>query len=114
MMMEVVLSEEKAEINNYDIDECYNKIDKYFISRGVKKTGLGFYKGTNKDFSTFAGAQAGFPNSEWFLKVVDQWYISYFGDTPDSPEYREDALKTYYQVKEQVRNYVRKQKGSQF
>ena len=29
-MMEVVLSEEKAEINNYDIDECYNKIDKYF------------------------------------------------------------------------------------
>ena len=45
---------------------------------------------------------------------MDQWYISYFGDTPDSPEYREDALKTYYQVKEQVRNYVRKQKGSQF
>ena len=45
---------------------------------------------------------------------MDQWYISYFGDTPDSPEYREDALKTYYQVKAQVRNYVRKQKSAQF
>lgn len=44
MMMEVVLSEEKAEINNYDIDECYNKIDKYFISRGVKKKALVFIK----------------------------------------------------------------------
>ena len=56
MMLEMVLSEKKAKENNIDIDEWYNKIDKYFISRGVKKTGLGFYKGTNKDFSTFAGA----------------------------------------------------------
>ena len=39
---------------------------------------------------------------------MDKWYTSYFGDTPDSLEYREDALKTYYQVKEQVRNYVKK------
>ena len=44
MMMEVVLSEKKAKENNIDIDECYEKV------------GLGFYKGTNKDFSTFAGA----------------------------------------------------------
>mgnify|MGYP007024606151 CR=1 FL=1 len=47
-----------------------------------------------------------------FLKVVDQWYISYFGDTPDSPEYREDALKIYYKAKSQVKEYVRKQKGA--
>ena len=53
-------------------------------------------------------AQGQLPQTKWFLKVVDQWYISYFGDTPDSPEYREDALKTYYQVKEQVKNYVKK------
>ena len=102
MMMEVVLSEEKAEINNYDIDECYNKIDKYFISRGVKKTGLGFYKETNKDFSTFAGAQAGFPNSEWFLKVVEKWYCWYEGDTI---EYREDALESYYRIEERYADY---------
>lgn len=37
---------------------------------------------------------------------------SYFGDTPDSPEYREDALKTYYTVKAQVNRYVRKQKSN--
>ena len=46
----------------------------------------------------FAIAQGSLPDTKWFLKVVDQWYISYFGDTPDSPEYREDALKIYYEV----------------
>ena len=80
----------------------------------VKLKEPGVYQGVKEDFDTFVIAQGQLPQTKWFLKVVDQWYISYFGDTPDSPEYREDALKTYYQVKEQVRNYVRKQKGSQF
>ncbi|MEI3401683.1 MAG: hypothetical protein V8R51_04965 [Clostridia bacterium] len=48
MMMEIVLSEEKAEINNVDINECYNKIDRYFISRGVKKEVSVFIKGQIK------------------------------------------------------------------
>ena len=42
------------------------------------------------------------PDTNWFLKIVDQWYISYFGDTPDSPEFREDALKGYYEVEAMV------------
>ena len=68
------------------------------------------YKGVRKDFDTFVIAQVKLPQTKWFLKVLDQWYISYFGDGSESPEYREDALKIYYQVKEQVRNYIRKQK----
>ena len=46
----------------------------------------------------------------WFLKIVDQWYISYFGDTPDSPEYRSDALDSYYRITKQTNEYIRKQK----
>lgn len=69
------------------------------------------YKGVRKDFDTFVIAQVKLHQTKWFLKVLDQWYISYFGDGSESPEYREDALKIYYQVKEQVRNYIRKQKG---
>lgn len=107
MLMEIYLSEEKAK-NNIDLNECYQKIDKYFKSRGVEIVSKGVYKGVRKDFDTFVIAQGQLPQTKWFLKVVDKWYISNFGNTPDSPEYREDALKTYYQVKEQVRNYVKK------
>ena len=108
MLMEIYLNEGKAKKNNIDLDECYQKIKKYFKSRGVEIVSKGVYKGVRKDFDTFVIAQGQLPQTKWFLKVVDQWYISYFGDTPDSPEYREDALKTYYQAKEQVRNYVKK------
>lgn len=36
MLMEIYLSEEKAKKNNIDLNECYQKIDKYFKSRGVE------------------------------------------------------------------------------
>ena len=108
MLMEIYLSEEKAKKNNIDINACYQKINHYFLDRGVKIKAPGVYQGIKSDFGTFVTAQMQLPDTNWFLKVVDQWYISYFGDTPDSPEYREDALKTYYQAKEQVRNYVKK------
>ena len=91
-----------------------SKDESFFLDRGVNIKEPGVYQGVKKDFETFVIAQGQLPQTKWFLKVVDQWYISYFGDTPDSPEYREDALKTYYQVKSQVRNYVRKQKSAQF
>jgi hypothetical protein len=41
---------------------------------------------------------------------VDKWYTSYFGDTPDSPEYRADALDSYYRIKKQTDNYFKKHK----
>ena len=111
MLMEIYLSEEKAKKNNIDLNECYQKIDKYFKSRGVEKVSKGIYKGVRKDFDTFAIAQGSLPDTKWFLKVVDQWYISYFGDTPNSPEYREDALKIYYEVENRNNEFFRKQKG---
>ena len=111
MLMEIYLSEEKAKKNNIDLNECYQKIDKYFKSCGVEIVSKGIYKGVRKDFDTFVIAQGQLPQTKWFLKVVDQWYISYFGDTPDSPEYREDALKIYYEVENRNNEFFRKQKG---
>ena len=37
--------------------------------------------------------------------------ISYFGDGPESPEYREDALRCYYEVEKRNNGFFRKQKG---
>ena len=113
MLMEIYLSEEKAKKNNIDLNECYQKIDKYFKSRGVEKVSKGIYKGVRKDFDTFAIAQGSLPDTNWFLKVVDQWYISFFGDTPESPQFREDALKNFYQVRAQTNAYLKKQNRPQ-
>ena len=89
----------------------YQKIDKYFKSRGVEIVSKGIYKGVRKDFDTFTIAQGSLPDTKWFLKVVDQWYISYFGDGPENPEYRSDALDSYYRITKQTNEYIRKQKG---
>ena len=48
MLMEIYLSEEKAKKNNIDLDECYQKIDKYFKSRGVEIVSKGIYKGVKE------------------------------------------------------------------
>ena len=50
MLMEIYLSEEKAKKNNIDLNECYQKIDKYFKSRGVEIVSKGIYKGVKEDF----------------------------------------------------------------
>ena len=109
MLMEIYLSEEKAKQHHIDLESCYQKIDKYFTDRGVKVKSPGVYQGVKKDFGTFVIAQWQLPDTNWFLKIVDEWYISFFGDTPDSPEYREDALKIYYKVEKRNNAYFRKE-----
>ena len=111
MLMEIYLSEEKAKKNNIDLNECYQKTNRFFLDRGVKIKELGVYQGVKEDFDTFVIAQEQLPQTKWFLKVVDQWYISYFGDGPESPEYRSDALDSYYRITKQTNEYIRKQKG---
>lgn len=79
---------------------------RFFLECGVKIKEQGVYQGVKKDFETFAIAQGSLPETKCFLKVVDQWYISYFGDTPDSPEYRSDALDSYYRITKQTDEYI--------
>lgn len=108
MMMEIFLNPDKAKQVGMSIEECYEKIDNYFFSKGVAKIDQGIYKGTNKDFSAFACAQTGFVDSKWFLKVVDEWYARYEGDTI---EYREDLIESYYRIKKQSDEFFQKQKS---
>ena len=60
MLMEIYLSEEKAKKNNIDLNECYQKIDKYFKSRGVEKVSKGIYKGVKKRFWYFCNCTNAF------------------------------------------------------
>lgn len=43
MLMEIHLSEDKGKKNNIDIEEYYQKINKYFIKHGVKIKSPGVY-----------------------------------------------------------------------
>ena len=113
MLMEIYLSEEKAKRNNIDIDACYQKIDQFFIKKGAKIKAPGIYQGTKNDFTTFVIAQGQLPQTNWFLKIVDQWYISFFGDTPESLQFREDALANFYKVRAQTNAYLKKQNRPQ-
>lgn len=108
MMMEMFLSEEKAKQHGFDIRRCYEVVDQYFEENGVEKIGKGIYKGTDKDFSTIMGAQWDLPKSNWFLKVVDQWYFRYEGDTI---EYREGALESYYRIKAKSCEFFKNKKS---
>ena len=98
----MVLSEEKAKENNIDIDECYEKVDRVFEKRGIKKISKGIYRGVKSDFDIFMAVQWHLPEMPWFLKIVDKWYFRYEGDTI---EYREDALESYYRVEERNADY---------
>ena len=67
MLMEIYLSEEKAKKNNINLEECYQKIDNYFLKHGVKIKSPGVYQGVKKDFGTFVTAQWQLPDTKWFL-----------------------------------------------
>ena len=52
-MMEIYFDEEKCKEHNYDINERYQIIDKFFEDNHVKKIDKGVYLGTKDDFVTF-------------------------------------------------------------
>lgn len=97
-----------------DVDECQGKIDRYFTKNGVEIVSKGVYKGNREDFTIFAVAQGQLPETSWFLKVIEGWYTSYFGDDPGSLEYHADALESYYRVKKKTDEYFRRKKGCRF
>lgn len=104
MMMEVVLSEEKVKANGLDIEECYARIDRYFEKQGAEKLSQGVYHAPNSSdgFQIIAGGQFALLGSEWFLKVVSEWYCRYMGDDIDC---REDALAAHWRVQARNANF---------
>ena len=106
MRMQMILSEEKANDNHIDLEECYAKVDRYYAKRHISKVAKGIYEGTKNDFATFMGALINLPQSKWFLKVVEEWYFWFEGD---GPEYKEDALESHYRIKAIADEYRKSQ-----
>lgn len=96
MMMEIFLNRDKAKFHNYSIEKCYELLDQHFSNYNVKKISTGIYFGTDTDFTAFAIAATRLPKTDWFLKIVDEWY---WRADSDKIEDRDDCLKEYYELR---------------
>lgn len=97
MMMEIFLSEKKAEANQISIKDCYKILDDYFDSKGIRKVKEGVYLGddTQRSFDACAIAVTKLPESSWFIKIVDAWYWRV--DSNDIED-REDCLDSWQRI----------------
>ena len=93
MMMEIYFDEEKCKRYNYDINECYQIIDKFFEDNHVRKIDKGVYLGTKDDFAVFNDANISLPRTKWFRQIIDKMYWRVEGL---ALFYREDCMQSYY------------------
>lgn len=98
MMMEIFLNEEKAKANHFNIKKCYEALDNFFEERNIKKMDQGVYQGCDnqESFTAFGVAIVHLPRTNWFLKIVDEWY---WRADSDDIEDREDCLEAYYKYR---------------
>ena len=93
MVMYIEFSPEKAVQYNRDLQECYDKLDRFFIINGLEKVDKGTYR--CDDYCQMARAQLTLPNTQWFLDIVDVWGCNF---ESDDTNWMEDCLKSYYRV----------------
>ena len=105
MMMEIYFDEEKCKEHNYDINERYQIIDKFFEDNNVKKIDKGVYLGTKDDFVTFSKANINLPRTEWFRQIIDKMYWRVEGL---APAYREDCMQAYYNSRKHFLEFAKK------
>lgn len=98
MMMEIFLNEEKAKTNGIDINKCYEIIDNFFADRGIVKMEQGVYWGekNQNSFIAFGMMVAKLPKTDWFLKIVDNFF---WRSDSDNIEDREDCIAAYNKYK---------------
>ena len=94
MVMEFVLSEQKAADLGYTIEACYDVIDRLFAEYGIVPDGHGVYHGPDNQntYTACTAALHRLPASSWFLHVVKSW-------SWDLGQGSEDCLESYYAVK---------------
>ena len=100
MKMEFIFDEEKLKKEGYTEEQCLDIVRDYFKkfnSDTIKETKKGFFEGTEKDWGAF-GSTANFLNTNWFPKVIKEWYW-YHDGKDSSSEVKGDMLQAYYEVK---------------
>lgn len=82
---------------------------RFFLECGVKIKEQGVYQGVKKDFETFGNCSRAITTNKVVFKSSRSMVYKLFWRYTRQPQNIEKT-QTYYQVKEQFRNYVRNQK----
>ncbi len=100
MKMEFIFDEEKLKKEGYTEEQCLDVIRRHFskLNRNgtIHETHKGFFEGTDDDYGAF-GSSVSFTNSNWFLKVIKEWYW-YVDEHDGKGEQKEDGLESYYRM----------------
>ena len=102
MKMEFIFDEEKLKNEGYTQEACLEPIRKYFAkynSPTIKEIEPGVFIGSDDDWSIF-GATAHLPHTDWFLKVIKEWYW-YVDEGDGKGEQKEDFLASFYKYRQQ-------------
>lgn len=92
LRMKFVFDENKLKANGISKDECLNIIREFFSKHNISEIEEGVFDSPDLDnIKPFLNMGMNLPYTNWFLKVIKEWYF-YIGNDV------EDALKTYYDV----------------
>lgn len=99
MKMEFIFDKEKLRQEGYTKEQCLNVIRNHFsrLNRHntIREISEGVFEGTDSDYGAF-GSTTKFPHSQWFLKVIKEWYW-YIDEGDGKGEQKEDCLDAHYQ-----------------
>lgn len=75
--MKIVLNQTKTEELGYQITNCYDIIDDFFVKNHLDKDNENIYFGNNEDFYLFAYFFNYLMTNTWFFRIVDEfkWYM---------------------------------------
>ncbi len=92
LRMKFVFDEEKLKANGVEKEDCLNIIRKFFSQHNINEISEGVFDSPDLDnINPFLNMGMNLPYTNWFLKVIKEWYFYIENDV-------EDALKTYYDV----------------
>lgn len=94
LRMEFIFDSKKLEANQMTEEQCLNIIRKYFSKHRVTEISNGIFDSIDLENTTpFVFMAMNLPYTDWFLKVIKEWYWYIDHD-------KEDCLKEYYRVVE--------------
>lgn len=92
LRMKFVFDENKLKANGISKDECLNIIREFFSKHNIKEIAEGVFDSPDlSNIKPFLNMGMNLPYTNWFMKVIKEWYFYIENDV-------EDVLKTYYDV----------------
>lgn len=92
LRMKFVFDDEKLKINGITENECLNIIREFFSKHNITEIEKGVFDSPDlNNVKPFLNMGMNLPYTNWFMKVIKEWYFYVENDI-------EDCIKAYYDV----------------